>query len=196
MRAPDRSTLGRALLVAALMAPAAFGQEAAGRPPVIVHLADGSSFPLRPWSLSYEIASWRQGSSPALASFARVELADLLVGKKGYPTAGATLEIQYDEVEREREVDGETRRVKVPMARSLTLVGADGKKAVLKPEPPARELLVPAPDKTLIYQVRSLDLQGQTLTGTKRAFCLLSFTTLVECNDTLGQQVAKIEFQK
>ena len=188
-----RGLAGLLILAGALPVAA---QDTAAAAPVLVTLADGTTLPLRAWSLTYEIATWRRTSSPAFASFSRLEAKDLWVGKKTYPAAGAVLDIQYDEVERERDMDGETKRVKVPVARTVTLTGADGKKNNLKPEPPARDHLMPSGDKDLLVQPRSLDLVGQTLTGTKRSFCLLSFSTLVECNDVVGQQVLKIEFPK
>lgn len=179
-----------------LSAAAASAQAPAERGPVVVHLADGTSLPLLSWSLSYEVASWRQGTSPAFASFNRAVSSDIWLGKKAYPTAGATLEIGYDEVERERELEGEVRKVRVAVARTLTLAGADGKKSMLKLEPPVRDLVMPGADKNLLVQPRSLDLMGQTLTGTKRELCLVSFSTLVECSATAGEQVVKIEFPK
>jgi hypothetical protein len=188
-------TAGIALLM--LLCPSAGSAlEASGPAPVLVTLADGSTLPLRSWSLTYEVASWRRGSSPAFASFSRLEAKELWLGRKTYPVAGAVLELQYDEAAREREVDGATQKVKVPVIRALTLIGADGKKATPRIEAPARELVMPSGDKELLVQPRSLDLVGQTLTGTKRNFCLVSFSTLVECNDTLGQQVVKVEFPK
>jgi hypothetical protein len=47
-----------------------------------------------------------------------------------------------------------------------------------------------------LVQARSLDLHGQTLTGTRRSFCILSYSALVQCYDTVGQQVVKLEFPK
>jgi hypothetical protein len=196
MRASAVLFAATALVLAALSAPAP-AQEG-GRPAVIVTLGDGTTFPMRPWSLSYGVASWRQGSSPAFANYTKVEVTELLLGRKTYPTSGVTLSITYDIVERERESadGGEPEKIKAPVARSLTLVGPDGKKTAVKPEPPARDLVMPSADKSLLVQVRSLELRGQTVTGSKRDICLLSFTSLEECNDTVGQQVVKIEFPK
>ena len=160
--------------------------------PAVVKLADGTSLPLVPWSLSYEYAAWNRGSEPG-TSPQRTEARELRLGKKTYPVSGSVLAIEYEEVTRSGD-DGQSQKVPVP--RSLTLTGSDGKRTTLKPEPPARELLAPGADKNLLVQPRSLDLRGRTLTGTQREFCLLSFTALIECNVTTGQQVVRIEFPK
>jgi hypothetical protein len=65
----------------------------------------------------------------------------------------------------------------------------------LKLEAPQRELLVPGGEKNMLFVVRTLDLHGQTLTGTRRELCLVSFTSLVECPDDPALQVARIQFQ-
>ena len=163
---------------------------------IVVQLADGTTLPMTPWSLSYEYLAWPQGSQPTLASGKRTESQALWLGKKSYSTAGATLEVQYDMVSREQEMEGGATTVRVPVARALTLTGPDGKATTLKPEAPQRDFLTPGAEKTLVVQPRSLDVRGQTLTGTQRDFCLLSYTTLVECNDASGQQVVKIQFPK
>lgn len=164
--------------------------------PVVVHLGDGSSLPLRPWSLSYEFATWAQGSSPALAEVRRAPANALWVGKKSYPLAGATLEIRTEMAERHREVDGEVRLVRVPVCKGFVVVGPDGKRSEVKLEPPHRDLLAPGLDKSANLLPRSFDLKGETLTGTKREFCLTSLTTLVECQVEAGQEVVKLEFPK
>ncbi len=190
-----RGARGAALAALAFAAAAVHAQDP-GRPPVVVTLADGTSLPLRAWSLSYEIGSWRDGTSPAFATFAHVDSGDLVLGKKSYPMTGGRLELQYVDEDRQQDVDGETKTVKVPIARGLTFVGPDGKKQSPKLEPPQRDVLLPNPEKGRIYQVRSVDLKGETLTGTQRDICLLSFTALVECGAPKGQQVVKLEFQK
>jgi hypothetical protein len=166
-----------------------------GPAPALVYLADGTSFPLRSWIFSYEFVTWRQGTSPAFADSRRTDKNEVWLGKKTFAVAGTTLSIQYDLVDRERDVDGQTRKVKMPLARTLTLTTRDGKKTELKPEAPQRELLLPGGDKNLLLQPRSMDFKGESLTGTKREICLLSFTALVECQIEAGQQVVKIEFQ-
>ena len=64
----------------------------------------------------------------------------------------------------------------------------------LKIEPPARDALAPDLDKGLIYQPRSLDISGKTLSGIDRSFCVASFSALVECGGTKTTRVVKIEF--
>jgi len=179
------------LLVASAGVVAA--QEPVEPPPIVVRLADGTSVPLRQWSFSYEYFTWPQGASQAQGTVARRSGVDLWVGRKTYPLSGATLQIEYEPVERERDVNGETKMVKVPTARRLKLV-ADGKATELKPESPTREALAPALDKKLMLSARSLDLRGESLTGTKMDFCVLSYTVLVECGENPEHQVVQIEF--
>jgi len=178
---------------AALAAGAAAPQAATERPPIVVRLGDGSSVPLRQWTLSYEYFSWPQGGAQTDGTPGRHEGGELWVGKKIVPLQGATLQIEYDTVERERDVDGETRIVKVPSARALKLVAA-GKATTLKIEPPHRELMAPGVDKKMMVAARSLDLRGESLTGTTMDFCLLSYSTLVECGESPEHQVMKVEF--
>jgi len=168
-------------------------QEAAERPPIVVRLADGNSVPLRQWSLSYEYLTWPEGGAQASGTPSRRTGSELWVGKKVHPLKGTTLQIEYDAVERERDVDGESRKVKVPSARALKLV-AGGKATALKLEAPHRELLAPGVDKKLMVSARSLDLRGESLTGTKMDFCLLSYTVLIECGEAPEHQVVQIEF--
>jgi hypothetical protein len=160
---------------------------------ILVHFADGSSLPLRSWSLSYEYSAWQRGESPALATTARKEAKELWAGKRALPVAGLILEIQYSQLERGQEVEGEIRPVVVAVAKSLTMVAADGKRTVLKPDPPHRDLMAPGPESTLV-QARSLDLRGETLTGTKRDLCLLSYSAFVQCSSEADQRVVKIQF--
>jgi hypothetical protein len=183
----------RAALAAALvLATQATAQEA----PVVVHLADGATLPMGSWTLSYEYAAWGRGESPALAKTEKKDARALWLGKKQQPLAGASLEFEYDVVDRELEqVEGGSVTKRVPVLRGLTLTGADGSRQRLKPEPPHRNLLLPG-DKARLVQARSLDLHGQTLTGTRRSFCLLSYSALVQCHESVGQQVVKLEFPK
>lgn len=160
---------------------------------ILVHFADGSSVPLRSWSLSYEYSAWRRGESPALGATASKEAKEIWVGKRAIPVAGLTLDIQYSQLERGQEVEGEIRPVVVAVATGLTLVAADGKKTVLKPDPPHRDLIAPGAEGTMV-QARSLDLRGETLTGTKRDLCLLSYSALVQCLSEADQRVVKIQF--
>jgi hypothetical protein len=176
-----------------LAAAAAAAQEAVERAPIVVHLGDGSTVPLRQWSLSYEYLSWPQGGSQADATVARRTAPDLWVGRKAIPLDGSTLQIEYVNEERERDVDGVTRKVQVPRARSLKLV-REGKTTQLKLEAPHRDLLAPGGDKKQVVAARSLDLGGESLTGTKMDFCVVSYTTLVECGEGAEHQVVQIEF--
>ena len=79
-------------------------------------------------------------------------------------------------------------------ARALATVDPRASAAHLKAEAPAPEALLPQAGKDLVVQVRGLDLQGETLTGGKRTYCLLSYTALVECAPDPDQRVVKIRF--
>ena len=168
---------GLALAVFLVLAPNGDAQEDE-RPPLTVFFADGTSQPLRAWSLSYEYAAWRKGESPARGAVSRRESRDFLTGKKVVATAGLRLELEYAGA----------------LARGLATVDKDGKRAALRAEAPAAEALLPQAGKDVVVQVRGLDLQGETLTGSKRAYCLLSYTALVECAPEPGQRVVKIQF--
>ena len=54
--------------------------------------------------------------------------------------------------------------------------------------------MAPGIDKKLMVTARSLDLRGESLTGTKMDFCLASYTVLVECGESPEHQVVQIEF--
>jgi hypothetical protein len=183
----------KTLLAAALLA-AASQAAAQGGESILVYLADGTSLPLRSWSLSYEFSAWRRGQSPAFATISRKEAREIWAGKRAIPVSGLTVEILYGQVERVQEEEGEIRRVKVAVAQGLSLLGADGKKTALKPDPPHPDLLAPG-QEGVIVQGRGLDLRGETLTGTKRDFCLLSYSALLQCSGMPDQQVVKIQFQ-
>jgi hypothetical protein len=64
----------------------------------------------------------------------------------------------------------------------------------LKIESPAREVLAPDLEKNLIYQPRSLDISGKTLSGIDRSFCVASFSALVDCGGTRTTRVVRIDF--
>ena len=170
-------------IVAAFLALGALSGAEAGES-VSVYLADGSSLPLRSWTLSYEYMTYGKGESPAEAKVARKQTRSLYVGKKEYFLTGAKLEIQY------KEASGTDAP---PAPTGVTLV-AEGKRTLLKMEPPQRTLLTPGGDSNLFFQVRSLDLLGETITGTKRSLCLLSFSVLVECAAAPEDRVIRIEF--
>jgi hypothetical protein len=183
------------LTARALLAVALLGFASAEPTSAIVTLADGTAVPLSPWTFSYEYVAYPKGTSPALAPFSRREARTLWAGKRALDTTATALEIGYETLEREREVDGEAKKVKLLVARELRLVGKDGKKSVLKIEPPGREVLLPGAAGDLIVSPRSLDLQGQTLGGTKSSYCLASYTSLVECGGDPAHQVTRVEFR-
>ena len=192
-RAFTRAPLALAAIsVLAVGVPGA-AQEGVERAPIVVHLGDGSTVPLRQWSLSYEYLSWAQGGSQSDGSVGHRTATDLWVGRKAIPLDGSTLQIEYVTEERERDVDGETRKVPVPRARTLKLV-REGKTTQFKLEAPHRELLAPGGDKKQMVTARSLDLRGESLTGTKMDFCVVSYTTLIECGEGAEHQVVQIEF--
>jgi hypothetical protein len=132
----------------------------------------------------------RRGDTASLPSIARRDAKDLWSGKKPILAVGQTLIVQYNE--ELREVDGERR--KVPIARSFAVVGADGKKATVKPEPPNADLLAGDAGGKFV-QARSVDLHGETIAGTRREFCLLSYSVLVECPIQAEQRVVTIRLQ-
>jgi len=163
--------------------------------PVMVHLGDGSSQPLRAWNLVYDFLSWKQGTPAMLAQPTLRKTAELWACKKVIPVAGQTLELAYAEFPRDIEIDGREQRVLVSIAQKLTLQDASGKKTEMKIEAPHRDLLLPGNDKSVQITARSLDLVGETLTGTKRSFCVLSYTALVQCAGSPSEQVVKLSFQ-
>jgi len=146
--------------------------------PLTLFFADGASQPLRGWSLSWEYAAWPKGESPTRGSVTRRESTDLLVGKKVVPTAGLLIEVEYT---------GD-------IVRGLRTRGKDGKSQPLKTDPPAAEILSTKLGKDVSVQVRVLDLRGETLTGGKRSYCLLTYTALVSCVAEPGQRIVRIQF--
>lgn len=148
--------------------------------PLMVYLADGTSFPLRSWSLSYEYVTWKAGEDPAMATTHRRETGELWIGKKRMQTGGLTLEIHPEPTRRTR----------------LALFLSGTKKTELKAEPPSRDLLSPGQRKGQLVVARSLDLRGETLTATKRELCVLSYTTAVLCGEEPAQRIVKIEFPR
>ena len=199
MRGTGAGPLAVILLLAALLA-AAGPARAADAPPdrgtVVVTTEDGSTVPLHGWSLSYEYGLAKAGVSPLFAPTARKAAWDLYVGKKPLPTTGQVLTITYSETMRSTESDTgvKTERVKTP--KELTLTGADGRKNTYKVEPPARELLVESLEKGTMLMARTLDVVGETVTGTKKDFCLVSYTAVVECGGTAADRVVKVEFPR
>jgi hypothetical protein len=143
-----------------------------------LHLADGTTVALVEWKLTYEFATWKPKESISSAKAQVRQNAMLLLGKKSYPVKGDTLSLTHVE-------GGDTVRVS-----TMNLKKAGD----LKIEQPAREALIPDLEKSLIYQPRSLDISGKTLSGIERSFCVVSFSTLVECGGTKTTRVVKIDF--
>jgi hypothetical protein len=188
-------TLCGLALGAILLLPAA-GSPQASNSMLIVHMADGSSLPLQSWSLSYEYQAWKQGTAPGFTQPVRRNAALLWVGKKAFPIAGSGVEIQYRVYERQVEVDGQMQKGQGAVVTALVL-SVEGKRAELKPEPPAKEFLMPGESaKGLTVQARSLDVRGETLTGTKRDFCVMSYTALVECSAVAANRIVRLEIQR
>jgi hypothetical protein len=189
-----RRTRSVLALAALLLAPAAAVPQSGSN--LIVHLADGSSLPLQSWSLSYEYQAWKQGTGPGFTQPLRRTAPALWVGKKAFPIAGSGVEIQYRVYERQVEVEGQMQKGPGAVVTGLVL-SVDGKRTELKPEPPVKEFLMPGDSgKGLTVQARSLDVLGETLTGTKRSFCVMSFTSLVECSAAPADRVVKLELQR
>lgn len=156
----------------------------------LVRLADGTELPLASWRLVYEHQTWREGSSPAFADIKRREGRELIADKKLLAVAGGRLELQHRVYEKTDE-QGQ----KVPGAAVTGLVlTVSGKKTTLKPEAPSKDVLA-GDTKKVFFQARVLDLVGETLTGTKREFCLVSFSPLVECSALPADRVVSIEFR-
>lgn len=162
---------------------------------VIVSLADGTNLPLTSWSLSYEYQVTPQAGAATFGQAPRREARDLFVGKKSLATAGSTVEIQYRQYQRAEEVDGQTQTVQVAVATGLVWT-AGGKKSEVRVEAPQKDFLVPQGGEKGVVQARGLDLTGLTLTGTKRTFCLLSYSAQVECHPPAADRVVKMEFQQ
>jgi len=169
-------TLLMGVMALALVGSGGRAQEAGGT--ATVHLGDGSSVPLQGWRLSYDYQSWPKGSTPLAGVSAQRELRALLVGKRNVELGpGTTLELVR----------------KNGRVRELVVTQAGGRKTKLKAEAPNRELLDPASDGSMIVMAQSADLVGATITGTRRSFCLVAFSTLVECPSEPAQQVVRVE---
>ncbi|MBX7184487.1 MAG: hypothetical protein K1Y01_05005 [Vicinamibacteria bacterium] len=143
-----------------------------------LQLADGTSVALVQWKLTYEFVSWRAKEHVSTAKPQVRENSQLVLGKKTYPVKGDSLSLKHLEAD-------DTVRV---LSINLKKVGE------LKVENPAREVLAPDLEKDRIYQPRSLDISGKTLSGIERSFCIVSFSALVECGGTKTTRVVKIDF--
>ena len=184
-----------ALLLLARLGSAGTADAPADRGTVVVTTEDGSSVPLHNWSLSYEYGLAKAGTSPLFAPTARKAAWELYVAKKALPTTGQVLTITYSETMRSTESDTGVRTEKIKTPKELTLTGADGRKT-FKVEAPARELLVESLEKGTTLMARTLDVVGETVTGTKKDFCLVSYTAVVECGGTAADRVVKVEFPR
>jgi hypothetical protein len=180
-------------LVLLLQAGAPPPAETAADLPVIVHLADGSSLPLREWSLSYEYLSWPVGSSQVMGTTARRDTRVLWVGNKEVATTGRMLELEHRMVPFDPGIGG-SGPPEIPVVNRLRLSAAGGRKEELKPDPPHRDRLLPGGGKNVVVLARSLDLRGVTLTGTRRELCVVSYTSMVECGVQRDGRVVKLEF--
>jgi hypothetical protein len=184
----------RALLLAAaslLLAGPGTGQE---QQAITVELRDGTRVPLLSWGLGYEYVTWAKGSSAALAAPQERQIDEIYVGKKSYPAAGQ-LAFEYGMVRRARFVDTETKTVEVLQPVRFTVTEPGGKSHEFKkPEAPHKDRVAPDAGKDYLYQARSFFVSGQTLTGTRRRYCLFTYTSLSECSDDPALQVVRIEF--
>ncbi len=170
------SALSLALLLISSPAPKAAQDELASV--ATLHLADGTSVALVDWKLTYEFTTWRPKEPVSMAKPQVRESAGVVLGKKSYPVKADTLTLTH------LEADDSVRVASM----NLKKVGD------LKIEPPAREVIAPDLEKGLLYQPRSLDLSGKTLSGIERSFCVASFSALVECGGTKTTRVVKIDF--
>lgn len=182
-------------LFLALQVAAAPESGGAEEPPVVVHLADGTSLPLRDWSLSYEYLAWPAGSSQALGTTSRRETRDLWAARKRLDTAGLVLELEH-RMRPHRPAEGTSGPAEIPDVTRLRLSWPGGRRDAIRPEPPHRDLLLALPAKNVLVLARSLDLRGVTLTGTRRLLCVLSYTSLVECGVERAGRVVKLEFPR
>lgn len=160
----------------------------------LVHFADGSTLPLRNWSLSYEFVTWEKGRTPASGQSGRRDGVDLWLGRRALPLAGAVLQIAYAEVRRETLVDGRPQPIVSSTAREVTLAAGGQQVAKAKVEAPDRLFLAGGAPKSTNLIARSVDLRGEGITGTRREVCLLSYSTLVDCGGSPADQVVKVEF--
>jgi hypothetical protein len=145
---------------------------------VTVHLASGDALLLQEAKLTYEYQMWAKGTPRVLAPFSNREEPAIILGKDRYAVAGTRILFDHSQ-----------RSVR------LEITQPDGKKKEIKKiKAPDRKVLLPDLDKDMIVQFRSLDIKGQTLTGTRRTFCLISFTSLVECASDPDHRVVRVEF--
>jgi hypothetical protein len=182
--------------LAALAAAAPAGAQEAAPRTAMVTFADGSTLPLRAWSLAYDYLTWPVGGTQLNATTHNKPAVEIWVGKRAFPAAGLKLAVTFRDLRREVLVDGRPQDVVAQIPVELSLTTADGKTSKVKVAPPERDLLAPGLDKKTLLLARSLDLSGETVTGGKRTLCLLSFSTLVDCGSSPSDVVAKVEFSR
>lgn len=164
------------ILALGLVTVAATGHAQTGR--ITVHLANGDALPLQETKLTYEYQVWAKDSPRVLAPFKQRDTPAIVIGKNRYPVQGTTVAFDHSQ--------GRVR---------LKITQKDAKpKEIKKLKAPERKVLLPDIDKNMMVQIRSLDIVGQTLTGSRRTFCLISFTSMVECATEPEHQVVRIEF--
>jgi hypothetical protein len=161
---------------------------------VIVHLADGSTVPLRGWSLSYEYVAWPPGSSQALGTTERRESQDLWIAGTPNPHGGSAARAGARHGFARSRGGRRSGPAEIPTVRRLRLTWPDGRKQEFRAEPPRRELLRPGGPKNLVVVARSLDLQGRPWPEYVAELCVLSYTSLVECGVERAGRVVKLEF--
>lgn len=165
------------LTLVALAAPVAAQDEPVSSVATLF-LADGTRVPLLEWQASYEFLSWKKGENVTTARPTVAPSANLIVGKKSYPLKDATLGLTHADI---------------GMVARVVEFSVNGIK--VKPENPDRELVAPGLDKKLLFQARSFDISGKTLSGTQRMFCIASLSALVDCGTTESTRVVKVEFR-
>ena len=143
-----------------------------------LHLADGTTVALLDWKLSYDFATWRKNDRISNAKSRTKETLTLLLGKKSYPLRGETLTLTHQE-------DGDSFRV------SAMALKSSGE---MKIESPDKGAVAPNLEKDYLFQPRSLDILGKTLSGLDRSFCVVSFSALVDCGRTRTTRVVAIDF--
>ncbi len=144
---------------------------------VTVHLANGEAVPLQEAQLTYEYQMWGKDTARVMGPIKDRESPAIVIGKDRYPAAaGAGFAFDHSKG-----------RVQ------LRITQPSGKEKLVKNvKVPDRKVLLPDLGKDIMLQVRSLDLKGSTFTGTRRSFCLISFTSMVQCSTDAEHQVVRI----
>ncbi len=168
-----------ALLTVLLAAPLAVGQEAGT---AVVTMADGTTEALSSVKVSYEYMTWPSGQTQVGLSPRRREMPSLVVGEEVLPLRGSVVALRWEEK------GGRA----IPVEVSSRPAG--GKASVLKMAAPDKDLILPESEKKANFAPRSLDIEGQTFTGTRRMLCVLSYSPQVECGQGAADRVVKIEF--